>query len=110
MASEIAETILQQMGGAGRLIKFTGAYNFIDHGNGLSFKFKNVVGIQINYFKVIYDEGSDLYNIEFGCIRGLNYRKVKEMSGIYFDQLINIFERETGMYLTLFPRKQVEEF
>jgi hypothetical protein len=110
MVSEITETIITQMGGVGRLVKFTGAYNFIDHGNGLSFKFDNVTDKKINYCKVTYDEGEDLYNLEFGFIRGLNYKKVKEMEGIYFDQLIDIFEEETRMYLTLFPRKKAEEF
>jgi len=47
MVSEIAETILEQMGGAGRLIQFTNAHTFIDHGNGLSFKFNNVTRIKI---------------------------------------------------------------
>jgi len=32
------------------------------------------------------------------------------MDGIYFDQLLDIFEEKTGMYLTLFPRKKAEEF
>jgi len=110
MVSEITETILEQMGGIGRLIKFTAARNFIDHGNGVSFKFDNVTNIKINYFKVSYDEGEDLYILEFGYIKSLNYTKVKEMDGIYFDQLLDIFEEETGMYLTLFPRKKAEEF
>jgi hypothetical protein len=105
MVSEIAETILEQLGGIGRLRMFTAAYNFIDHDKGISFKFDNVTKIKINYFKVVYDEGGDLYNLEFGFIRGLNYKKVKEMEGIYFDQLMDVFESETGMYLTLFPRK-----
>ena len=38
---EIATTILQQLGGANRLHAMTGAYNFVNRGNGLSFKIKN---------------------------------------------------------------------
>lgn len=110
MVSEITEIILQQMGGAGRLVKFLGAYNFVDHGNGVSFKFDNVTNIKINYMKITYDESEDLYNLEFGFIRGLKYTKCKELNGVYFDMLIDTFERETGMYLTLFPRKKVAEF
>lgn len=110
MVSEIAETIITQMGGICRLVKFTGAYNFRDYGNGLSFRFNNVTNIKINYFKIVYDEGEDLYNLEYGFIKGLNYKKVKGMTGIYFDQLMDVFEYETGMYLTLFPRKKPEEF
>lgn len=106
MTSEIAQTILTQMGSIGRLQQFTGAYNFVDHGDALSFKFNNVTDIKINYIKITYDEGEDLYNVELGYIKGLNYKKVKEMTEIYFDQLMDIFEAETGMYLTLFPRKK----
>jgi hypothetical protein len=37
----IAITILKQLGGMNRLIAMTGAYNFVDLGNGVAFKIKN---------------------------------------------------------------------
>ena len=110
MVSEITVIIIEQLGGIGRLKKFTAARNFVDYGNGVSFKFDNVTNIKINFCKVIYDEGEDLYNVEFGYIKGLNYKKCKEITGVYFDQLVDIFEEETGMYLSLFSRKKAEEF
>ena len=38
---EVAKTILQQLGGAGRLQLMVGAYNFVAYPNGVAFKFKN---------------------------------------------------------------------
>ena len=43
----IANTILEQLGGAGRLRMMTGAYNFVDLGNGLSFKIKNQRAVEV---------------------------------------------------------------
>ena len=55
----------------------------------------------INYIKVILDEGQDLYNIEFGRIRKGVYKVVTEDKGMYFDQLHESFERNTGLYVRL---------
>jgi hypothetical protein len=95
---EIAQTILQQLGGAGRLNAMTGAYNFIDRGNGLSFKIKNA---RANYIKITLN-AKDLYDVEVGRIRGNTYKVVKEANDLYFDQLKPFIEESTGMYLSLF--------
>lgn len=95
-------TILQQMGGTGRLVAMTGAWNFLrgneENGNPyLTFRFK--ASKKANYCKVTYCQGDDLYKVEFGKIRMPNYKKVSEHEGIYCDMLIELFERETGLYL-----------
>ena len=46
---QVAKTILEQLGGAGRLQVMTGAYNFVAYPNGVSFKFKNR---KVNYVKI----------------------------------------------------------
>jgi hypothetical protein len=94
---EVAKTILQQLGGAGRLNAMTGAYNFIDRGNGLSFKIKNQ---RANYIKITLNS-KDLYDVEVGRIRGMNYKVVKTADDLYFDQLIPFLEEATGMYFSL---------
>jgi hypothetical protein len=94
---EIASTILQQLGGANRLHAMTGAYNFINIGNGLTFKIKNQ---RANYIKITLTS-MDLYNIEVGRIRGNTYKVVSEAQGLYSDQLKPFIEKATGMYLTL---------
>lgn len=92
---EIAGTILKQLGGAYRLMSFTGANNFIAEKNGVSFRIKNK---KVNYVKITLNS-MDTYDIIFGRIYGANFSIVKELNGIYNDQLIEVFERNTGMYL-----------
>jgi len=94
----IANTILEQLGGAGRLRMMTGAYNFVDLGNGLSFKIKNQ---RANYIKIKLTS-MDLYDVEVGRIRGNTYKVVNSAEGLYFDQLKPFIEKSTGMYLNLF--------
>jgi hypothetical protein len=94
---EIAKTILQQLGGSGKLNAMTGAYNFIDRGNGLSFKIKNQ---RANYIKITLN-GKDLYDVEVGRIRGNTYKVVKSGNDLYFDELIPFLEEATGMYFNL---------
>lgn len=94
---QVAQTILQQLGGANRLNAMTGAYNFYDIGDGLSFKIKNQ---RANYIKIKLN-GMDLYDVEVGRIRGNTYKVVAEQDNLYFDQLKPFIEKATGMYLSL---------
>jgi hypothetical protein len=94
---QIAQIIGQQLGGLGRLKMFVGGHTFVDHGNGLSFKFK---GSKVaNYMKVTLTP-LDTYNVEIGKIWGQKYTVKKELEGVYFDQLVNIFEDTTKLYLS----------
>lgn len=97
---EIAKIILDQLGGQRRLVVMTGANNFIAVKNGLSFKLKSRIA---NYVKIVLN-GNDLYDIEFQKLIGTKSKKVAEYNDIYFDQLIPIVEKETGMYLKLFKK------
>lgn len=94
---EIASTILQQLGGANRLHAMTGAYNFVNIGNGLSFKIKNQ---RANYIKITLTS-MDLYDVEVGRIRGNTYKVVSEGKGMYAEELKPFIEKSTGMYLSL---------
>lgn len=95
---EIAKTILQQMRGMGRLKCMTGANNFLDHGNGVSFRFK---GSKVANYCLVTLDANDTYSFELGKIHGMNYNVKKSYNGIYNDQLVEIFERDTGLYLSL---------
>jgi hypothetical protein len=75
----------------------TGAYNFIDLGNGVSFKIKNQ---RANYIKITLNS-MDLYDLEVGRIRGTTYKVVATHKDVYFDQLKPLIEKATGMYLSL---------
>ena len=97
----IAQTILMQLGGR-RFVAFTGSKQLTDMGNGLRMNLaRNKTSA--NRLDIIYDGGTDLYNLRF-------YRKtfskktfevkVKDIAkyeGIYFDQLQSLFTEVTGL-------------
>ena len=102
-SKEIAETIIQQMGGIGKLKSMIGAENFSYNTNGeLTFKFKMCK--KSNCVQIFYDQGTDLYNITFLKINleKLEIKKIEKFEQIYCDQLIEIFEQFTGLRLSLF--------
>ncbi len=94
----IAKIILQQLGGQGKLVMMTGAYNFVAIKNGIAFKIKNR---KVNYIKIVLN-GKDLYDVTFSKIFGTSIKTVSEHNDVYFDELIPLFEKQTGMYLKLF--------
>lgn len=96
----VARIILQQLGGQGKLVVMTGANNFIAFSNGVSFKLKSR---KANYVKITLN-GNDLYDIQFQKLFGMKSKVVAEYNDIYFDQLIPIVEKETGMYLKMFKK------
>jgi hypothetical protein len=102
---EIAQTILNQLGGMNRLIAFTGAYNFVAINNGVSFRIKNP---KANYIKITLN-GKDLYDLEVGRIRGTDYKVVGEQSDLYYDMLKSEIEKFTGMYLSFAKGGSIEK-
>jgi len=98
------EIILQQLGGAGRLKMMIGAKNFVKgkrNGNEyLMFMIgRNAKGV--NKIIIEYDRGRDLYNVEFGRVRGAEFKTLSSVKGVYADQLKETIEGHTGMYLSL---------
>ncbi len=98
----IAKTILQQIGGR-RFVAMTGSKGFTDMGNGLRMSLaRNKTSA--NRLDIIYDAGTDLYNMRF-------YRKtfskktfeskakdIETHEGIFFDMLEEVFTQVTGLY------------
>lgn len=97
---QIATTIVNQMGGTNRLALMIGARNFMADTNALSFRFPAHGKNKANYFKATLN-AADLYDTEFGIVRGDNYKVVSTESNLYNDQLVSYFENETGLYLSL---------
>ena len=97
---EIAQAILQQLGGGNRLIMMVGAYNFVIIPNGVAFRIKNP---KANYIKITLN-GLDLYNLEVGRVRGNTYKVVAKHDNIYNDMLKPLIEKSTGMYLSLYEK------
>ena len=98
----IARTILEQIGGK-RFDVMTGSRDFVDMGNGLRMSLaRNKTSA--NRLDIIYDVGTDLYNMHF-------YRKtfskknfeskekdIETHEGIFFDMLEEVFTQVTGLY------------
>jgi len=95
---QIAETIIEQLGGS--LTIMIGAYNIFHHAEGaLSFRFRARASNKANHCKVTLV--NDLYTVVFTSIRGTKVTVKGTFEGISNDQLKDLFERETSLYLTV---------
>lgn len=94
----VAQIILQQLG-SGLFAAMTGARNFTNTGNGLSFRLNGRMTKQcINYVEIELN-GSDLYDVSFGRIRsGLLYKNLETFTDVYAEDLVRLFEETTGLF------------
>lgn len=100
MTTQVAETILQQLGG-GRFRAMTGARDFLalSNGTGLSFKLPGTPGFVrdgINYVRVNLD-ATDTYTMEFCRVRAGKMTTKAERSGLYAMDLQHTFRSITGL-------------
>lgn len=99
--STIANTTLEQLGGANKLKAMVGATNFSYDSKGtLTFSFKscrkaNIVSISLSPM--------DLYDIEFSKMNTRSYecKTVKTFEGVYAENLKSVIEEFTGLYLSI---------
>jgi hypothetical protein len=96
----VAQTIIAQLGGAGRLSVMLGVKFFRSSDNGLFFRWtakgrngENAVRVTLN--------GSDLYDVEFLKVRGTSCATVSTFDDVYFDQLQTLFRDATGLAVRL---------
>lgn len=103
---DVARTILEQLGGR-KFLTMTGSYNLqfsSTEKNYLSMHLRpNRLGAK--YLKITLTAMDD-YTLTFSKMvgKGLSEKHViiKEIPGVYCDQLEEIFTRETGLYTRLF--------
>ena len=107
--AEIANTILQQLGG-GRFLVMTGSKDMIAIDGGLRMSLARN-GSKANRLEITLN-GADLYDMKFYhytpwrfSTRGGQFREypekittVKEYNDVYFDQLPELFTETTGLY------------
>ena len=96
----VANEILRQVGGYGKLKAMIGIKELVGSADSLQFGF----GGSRKYNKcVIRLDPSDTYTFELGQYSKKNYTYTKkyELSGVYNDMLIDLFESKTGLYLSL---------
>ncbi len=100
---QITNTIINQMGGLGRLVAMVGASNFSSLTGldlGVSFHFKGSRKVNICQVTLL---PLDTYKFELFKFnrRTFDCPLVYEVKGVYEDALIRIFEEQTGLCLTL---------
>lgn len=97
----VANTILKQLGGPGRIMAMTGAESFIYDFESVQFKFSNRQRNKPNFCHVTYNQDQDLYTVKFGRSGRQFYADISSFEGIHADMLVNLFEEQTGLYLSL---------
>ena len=102
MSLEVARTILEQLGGQKRLVVMTGAKNFVGGLNSVSFRLGQGAKNKINAVRIELSP-DDTYKVDFMNIRGTTIKQVASHEGVYADSLPDIFENDTGFYLSLAP-------
>ena len=111
---QIANTIINQMGGSGKLKAMVGAKDFLALDSGVQFKFK--LNPKMNKVVIKYND-LDLYDVEFfkqanitgneKTIEAIDKKVangrivVESFEGIYYDMLKPVFEETTGLRLSL---------
>jgi glyoxylate carboligase len=99
----VAKVILSQLGG-NRFVAMTGAKNLAETGDqagGLAFMLPaRFAKNGINAVKITLD-WSDTYVVKFLKIGKSNLTVVSQHDMVYCDQLVPLFEQETGLYTHL---------
>lgn len=99
---QIPQTILDQLGASKvngfPFFKFTGIKGFVLEGND-TLQLKNIPKNpnDISIIRVRYDEGQDLYNINFQKGQFPRNMPFKDVGGVFFDQMAEIIAREMGV-------------
>lgn len=92
----VAKTILEQLGG-NRFIVMTGAKKLIGSPDTLTFSLpKDLTKNRINRCSIKL-EPSDTYKVTFYRQHGVKRQVINEVSDVYCDALITVFENETGL-------------
>lgn len=95
---QVAETIMQQLGGA-RFVMMTGSKFTTATKGGLNVKLaKNKSGAN---FMVVTLDANDTYTMGFYKMTAKNIDVVSIENGVYCDQLQTIFTDVTGLYTSL---------
>ena len=92
----IAQTILSQIKTIDPMATFAwGAKDLVNMGDGLKFKTSGMVKWK-GYVYIKYNAGTDLYDIQFFRIRGVNVKTDKGMTDIFAEDLVNVIDEVVG--------------
>lgn len=96
----VAETILSQLGGSGRIRAMVGAHTLVNEGDALSFQIKARAQNGIKKIKIRLAP-SDTYVVSFMTVRKGDVKVVSEVEDVYVDSLKRVLETTTGLYFSL---------
>lgn len=88
--------VLASMGGHGRMKAMVNARDYVKIDEN-TFRFRFSGSPKHSLCQIHYDCGQDLFNILF--YRGS--KETKRIDGLYVEQLKQVFENTTGLYLSL---------
>jgi len=100
------ETLLEQLGGANKIAAMTGAQIVTDDkNNGVHLVFRKQVGKagkKFTHLIINYNQGADLYDLKALKLNKKTFEmnEVKELNGLYGDQIKNVAEDLTGLFFT----------
>jgi len=101
----VADTILSQLGGGPRVNAFIGIKqlraltNEAGECNGLGIKFAANAKKGANYCTITLSP-KDTYDVKFFKLQGLVSTELSSFEDTYCDQLVELFENATGLYLS----------
>lgn len=98
--SQVAKTIFQQFGGNRSMMMIGGKAHTLTGGKGIGIKWPNKQRKKGNYVEIVL-KPDDTYKMTFFNLTTKAKKKVKEFDGIYADQLVKLFEKQTGWFLKL---------
>lgn len=91
-----AQIILGQIKQLDKMALFAwGAKDLVNMGNGLKFKSSGMVKWK-GYVYIKYDEGQDLYNIDFFKIRKVNIVYTKQLEGVFAEDMVRLIDEVVG--------------
>lgn len=95
----IGQTIIQQLGGAGRLQMFIGLRQLLTEESGVTLVFpKPKHAGAVNRVRITLN-GKDLYDMEFIRYSKRSVKVIKESNDVYAEDLRDRFEEGTGLYI-----------
>lgn len=99
--SSVAATIIQQLGCSTERMKvMIGAHSFLSGEDNLSFKFKSKAKNGSNLVIITFLP-TDVYKVSFIYLRGMKINVKGQFENIFAENLKSLFERETGLALSL---------
>ena len=94
--SNVAQTILSQIKTIDpRALWAWGAKELVNMGDGLKFKSSGMVKTKC-YVYVKYNEGTDLYDIQFYKLRNFEVKTFKTIDGAYAEDLVRMIDSVVG--------------